>query len=293
LPGEHGSFQMPEVGQFYRRAAAHRDGQDTEEPVAREILAGERKARKLANEEGGVMRYSTIALLFVLVGACSLTAQAQQVDRAQLEKEIDAFWDQIRVRESQLLDTSGEDKKAHKIFLDQPDTELIRLLPRERYDLKHKLPIRGGGAYYSFGLRTHEYGRGSDISLERNRFRVGFAGCNFGFFVTLEHLSLEELTLEHPLVKPIVEYQPPLKENEIRAEYRQAWKGIKLGELTGTSTVPINQSVTYLLRSFNFDDTDVLVAFRLVRQDQDGSVVLLWKMLKKFPAPKSIRDPQN
>ena len=48
-----------------------------------------------------------------------------------------------------------------------------------------------------------------------------------------------------------------------------------------------------LLRSFHFDDTDVLVAFRIVRQDEDGSVILHWKLLKKFPAPKSIRDPQN
>jgi hypothetical protein len=29
----------------------------------------------------------------------------------------------------------------------------------------------------------------------------------------------------------------------------------------------------------------MLVAFRLVRIDEDGSVILAWKMLKVFPTP--------
>lgn len=234
-----------------------------------------------------------VASLFAFLSLFSLIAQAQSVDRVQLEKEIDDLWAQIKIRETQLLDTSDEDKKAHKSFLEQPDTGLIRLLPRERYDAKRKLPINGGGAYYSFALLKHEYGRGSDISLEQNYFGVGFAGYDFGFIATLENLPLEELTLEHPAVRSIAEYQPPLKENEIRAEYRKTWNGLKIGELTAKSRVPVNASNTFLLRSFNFDETDVLVAFRIVRQDQDGSVILLWKMLKKFPPPKSIRDILN
>ncbi|MCI0336180.1 MAG: hypothetical protein L0226_01270 [Acidobacteria bacterium] len=235
----------------------------------------------------------SIVVLLLVVCAASIVSQAQAVDRTQLEKEIDELWEQIRDRQNLLLEVSGEDKDKYSEFLRQPDTGLIRLLPRERYDAKRKLPINGGGAYYSFALLKHESGRGYDISLEQNYFSVGFAGYDFGFIVTLENLHLEELTLEHPVARSMAEYNPPIKEHEIRAEYRKTWEGLKVGEMTAKKRVQVNPSNTYLLRSFNFDETDVLVAFRIVRQDQDGSVILLWKMLKKFPAPKSIRDPLN
>jgi hypothetical protein len=45
------------------------------------------------------------------------------------------------------------------------------------------------------------------------------------------------------------------------------------------------------VRSVDYGGSDVLVAFRVVRQDADGSVVLLWKMLKKFDKPVLERTP--
>jgi hypothetical protein len=52
----------------------------------------------------------------------------------------------------------------------------------------------------------------------------------------------------------------------------------------------LKQPDTGLIR---FDVSDALVAFRVTRQDQDGSVVLLWKTLKKFPAPTAIRENRS
>ena len=43
---------------------------------------------------------------------------------------------------------------------------------------------------------------------------------------------------------------------------------------------------TYLLRSINYRSSDVLVAFKVVRIDSDGSAVLLWKLLQKYPKPQ-------
>jgi hypothetical protein len=50
--------------------------------------------------------------------------------------------------------------------------------------------------------------------------------------------------------------------------------------------VPALVSTTYVLRSVNYRGSDVLVAVRVVRQDTDGSMILLWKLLKKFPKPE-------
>lgn len=40
-----------------------------------------------------------------------------------------------------------------------------------------------------------------------------------------------------------------------------------------------------MLRSVSYGDADTFVAFRVLRKDSDGSYVLLWKTLKKFPKP--------
>jgi hypothetical protein len=34
----------------------------------------------------------------------------------------------------------------------------------------------------------------------------------------------------------------------------------------------------------------LLVALKVVRQDTDGSLIIAWKLLKKFPKPELARD---
>src|SRR5215475_7078521 len=218
------------------------------------------------------------------------SASAQTNDRAQAVTEFEDLLGKMKALENRLLVVSAEDKAAFADFLKLPDTGLIRLLPREKYDMK--LSIRGGGAYYSFTRLTHEYGR-SDIGLEQGKFGSGFAGFNFGLFISLGDLPLEAVTLENAGVNALAEYQAPPTEAEIRAQYRQTHQGIKLGEFIATSYVPAKVGTTYALRSLDFDVSDVLVAFRVIRQDQDGSVVLLWKTLKKFPVPTAILENRS
>lgn len=50
---------------------------------------------------------------------------------------------------------------------------------------------------------------------------------------------------------------------------------------------------TYLLRSVNYDRSDVLISFRVVRRDSDGSLILLWKMLRQFPGPILVRNSSD
>lgn len=239
------------------------------------------------------IRFCSIVLTFLLSCLSTALTQAQTVDRAQLDREIDELWQQVKVKQDLLLEPAPADKEAYAEFLRQPDTGLIRLLPREKYDYAHKLPVRGGGAYYAFVLKTHEYGRGSDIELSQGNFSVGFAGMDYGYFLPLGDLPLDAVTLEHPAVKALAEYRPRPTEDEIRAEYRNSWQGYKLEEHVAQRRVPAKVSASYVLRSLNFDRWDVLVALRTARQDADGSVILLWKMLKNFPRPTAIRSTQN
>jgi hypothetical protein len=43
------------------------------------------------------------------------------------------------------------------------------------------------------------------------------------------------------------------------------------------------------LRGIHYSDSDVLVAFRIVRKELDDSIVILWKVLRKYPKPVLAR----
>jgi hypothetical protein len=55
------------------------------------------------------------------------------------------------------------------------------------------------------------------------------------------------------------------------------------------SRLPVEVRSTYLLRSIGYSTSDVLVAFKAVREDSDGSIILAWKLLKKYPVPELAR----
>lgn len=235
------------------------------------------------------MSRRTLFVLAMLVGFCSLPLVARAQDRAQVAAEIESLREQIKAREAALLAPAREDLEAFAEFLAQPKTGIVRLLPREKWD--GKLSMRGGGAYYSFTRLVHEYGFGSDISLEQNRLGVGFAGANFGFLVNLGNVPLEEVTTATDGVRYLAAFKTPSAEPDARVEQRRSSTGFEVEDWTYKSWLPVFTKQTYAVRSVDYNNSDVLVAFRVVRKDADGSVVLLWKMLKKFPKPELERSP--
>jgi hypothetical protein len=218
-------------------------------------------------------------------------ARAQTNERAKAAAEIESLREQIKAREAVLLAPAAEDQARYAEFLAQADTGLVRLLPREKWD--YKLSTRGGGAFYSFARLTHEYGYGSDIMLEQGEFAVGFAGADFGMMVNLGDVPFESVTGETDGVKFLYDYRAPAAEKEARATHMSTYDGVHSGEWVYKSRLPAEAGRTYALRSINYNTSDVLVAFRVVRKDDDGSMVLLWKLLKKFPKPVLERSVQT
>jgi hypothetical protein len=231
-----------------------------------------------------------VALTLVCVQLMCVGVLAQTGERSKAAAEIESLREQIKVREAALLAPSDEDRRAHAEFLAQPDTGLVRLLPREKWD--SKLSMRGDGAYYSFERLTHEYGYGSDIELAQDQLSVGFAGADFGFMVSLGVAPVDNVSEETEAVQFMASFKTPSAEPEARASHRQFahHAGLQAGRWTYKSRLPAVEGQTYALRSVNYDRSDLLVAFRVVRKDTDGSVVLLWKVLKKYPKPVLERD---
>ena len=218
-----------------------------------------------------------VATGFVLtlsLSAFSVFAQTQS--REDILNKIEAKRAELSALEQRFLSPSEEDQATHAEFLSQPDTGLIRLLPREKYDTetfkenRKSITIRGGGAYYSFAGLTHEYGHGSDIELANGKLITGFTGGHSGSFVNLGDIPLEAVNLETPAVKELA-------------------TNVQLKK-TSQSTVPLKLNSTYLLRSVDSAPSDVLVALKVVRIDNDESAIILWKLLKKSPVPQGARN---
>lgn len=238
---------------------------------------------------------ATGALLTLILTAVSGFAQSQSRD--DILKQIEAKRSELETRIAELkaleklfLSPSEADRAAHANFLLQPDTGLIRLLPREKYESevykenKKTISLRGGGAYYSFIDRTNEYGN-SHIGFEHGQLKTGFAGANYGMLTNLGEIPLEMVGLEAAAAQILASHVPPNKESEARIEQRRTSSGTTVAGIDYKDRLPLIENSTYLVRSVNYLVSDILVAFRVIRIDSDGSAVILWKLLKKYPVP--------
>ncbi len=244
------------------------------------------------------MRRIFTATVFVTVLlALSQNVFAQSESRDDLLKQIEAKRAELTLLEKQLLEPSEQDRIAYADFLQQPNTGIARLLPREKHDdqayqdlPKSGITIRGGGAYYSFTRLSHEYGNGTQIGFEQGQLSTSFAGADYGMLANLGDVPLEAVSLEHPTVKFLASYESASEEPQARSEYTRFRSGVSIDGVSYKTRLPGTIDNSYVLRGIHYSDSDVLVAFRVVRKDTDGSVIIVWKLLKKYPTPKLARN---
>jgi hypothetical protein len=105
----------------------------------------------------------------------------------------------------------------------------------------------------------------------------------------LGELPLEEIALEHPSVSFLAGYTVPTAEPQARLEYRRFANGTTVDNAVYKTRLPVVVGNTYLLRSIGYDTSDVIVALRVIRKDNDGSIIIAWKLLKKYPKPQLAR----
>jgi hypothetical protein len=184
-------------------------------------------------------------------------------------------------------------------LLAQPNTGIIRLQPRTvEPQRKARLlaAVTGGGAYYSFVQRTHEYGQGSDVEYDAGILSNGFAGADYGFFLNLgqrDAAAIASLSREVPSWIPpdrkgawdyAWSYRPPTDIKLIRLEQKRSHgfvvDGVNLSSRIGTTIGGL-----YLLRSINIGRSDILVALFHVATLDDNSVVVLYRVLSQFDTP--------
>ncbi len=160
------------------------------------------------------------------------------------------------------------------------------------------------------------------IQLDGDRFELVQMGLDYGFIANVGDIPLEKLdpqldtvNLNSQLQQFFLSYRPPDKLDTLQ-EDRQRFLTGKLDKFDlpqpVTTDIPVELNHTYLMRSLQFDlpdiltvernitdrerrlldilldmpSRDLLIAFRPVRQREDGSYTVLWRVLNRFPDPQ-------
>jgi hypothetical protein len=272
------------------------------------------------------MKFVLIAPIVILVASLTMFAQSPVPpppygDYQQPVQSIEQKWSEIqrelrryqysapaesRIVKKGLFAPSTNDLVNSAAFLQTSNAGLIRLLPERAFDeklyQKHKeLRVPGGGAFYSFANHTHASGYTSDVKLENDKLTTGFGASNYGIFRGLGDVPLEELTLNDPRVEFLSGYQAARSLETSKSEASRFRQGVQLDGAVYRSEVPIQVNSTFVLRSIAYGyihGSDVLVALRVVRKDDDGSVIIAWKRLKKYRSPqlplnRAVRSQQT
>lgn len=191
-----------------------------------------------------------------------------------------------RVLEKGPLAPSPQDYAVNATFLKQQDTGLMKLLPGETSDQNEKrVKIRGGGAYYSFFYLSHDTIYGWDLHLDHNTLSVSSAGPDYGMLTDFGDLSLADVSAGRSPAAFISEYKPARNVTDARCEIQRFGEGVTIDGSFYNLSLPVKVGSTYLLRSINYYRSDLLVGFRITRQDGDGSVTIVWKLLKQYLRP--------
>lgn len=121
------------------------------------------------------------------------------------------------------------------------------------------------------------------IRLNAGQFEVGFAGRDAGLFVDLETDDLTAIDRVHPRIQALTTLAPPSLEAYDRAAAVEAAEQTTIDGAFYDRTIPAKLGTVYALRSvMPSDGRDILVVLKVVRQDSDGSMIVVWKLLADF-----------
>lgn len=241
---------------------------------------------------------------------------------AAAEREPVTLWleSQLPGREKKALAASAEDQKKYEAFLRRPGTGLFKLVAVGSRTVSvdglqtHSggVPIRGGGAYYSFTKHRHDADEWAQIKLRQGRLETGispqetivrlnselmstirYTPDGLTAFVTLSNVPLENVELQTPGVQFLSDLAAPTEYAELSVLTRRLQEGFRAGDFTYTSSLPANLDTTFVLRSVLYKKADLLITGRIIRQDADGSLHILWRQLKSSPAPTLKGKPSK
>lgn len=231
-----------------------------------------------------------------------------------LRRDIDALYRKTSKKEMKLLSVNEGDRQKYSLLLKSDQTGLIKLIPdlgcstnskvvvASEECLKYSMP--GGGSSYSFRTGDYRIPQLADLTFFESAFEAGGL-LSHGIFTGIGDVPIENVTLQSPGVKYLSEIKPITKYDEAVKFHDNISKGMNNDGFFYCNRIKAVENMTYILRSIAYEGEvpravngityneldfdkrkDVTVAFRVIRKEEDGSIILLWRELARTKSPK-------
>lgn len=248
----------------------------------------------------------------------NLLASQSQAKSSEKREALPFKASRTREQRKRLLPTA-QDAAKHTAFLQRPNTGLIKIFTdigcennanvvRADAVCLNSIP---NSAFYSFREREHTNEYLADLRVKENYF-VSDGIFSQGILVSLGDVSLENLSLNGEGMKFLLEFAPKANSGEASKQINQIIGGVRSDGFLYKKTLPITENTTYAMRVVAYrgrytrvfrgvlyevlagdERADLILAFRVLRKSDDGSVTLLWKALQRKESPKIIFPKKN
>ncbi len=236
----------------------------------------------------------------------------------KIRATLDSLYGKPSKKERQLLMPSDDDIERFAEFLKQSDTGLIKLIPdlgcskstevvvASEECLKYTMP--GAGASYSFRVENYRIPRLADLTY-RDKLFTANGILQHGILVNLGNVPLENVNMQTKGMKFFSEFKASKKIDSAKAIDQMLARGLEYEGFTYSQTIKAELNTTYALRSiayrgkhyqaiqnYTYNELDydkrkdIIIAFRIVSQDIDGSITMLWKKLEEKKSPELESD---
>jgi len=269
-------------------------------------------------------------LFFILlVLACSTAAPAQfsrtgsaaEWRLRYLANYVEPLYRKPTGKELKAVEPHRELFEQYAAFLRQPGTGLTKLIDDQgcaentkvvvatEACLKYTMP--GAGSSFSFRTRHYRIPRLADVTFTNKSFQASGVLLH-GIFVNLGDVPLETVTLGTKGLKYLVDFKPEPDYKKGKEIDAQLMRGVSRDGFLYRRGLYTVDNATFALRSiayggkyyravnrvtyneFDYDRRkDVIVVFRIVEKDADGSVTILWKELREKDAPAIKRESEK
>lgn len=247
-----------------------------------------------------------IASFITILVAAACPSFAQKPSRTQLRNEAYNLRHQLeeeqRLRD-QVINDLQRDLRAKEIEYLEPDPEdlatypgytVFRLLVPGQYT-QFVDKGRDGSSYLIPSERTLIAGRGTQsrpriLALANGDFVTSRSEADFGFIRDIGDVPLDKIVLTDVQLQPLVRFRPPTDKASLAAEQKRIAESALDPNFALKSQAPAIVGHSYVLRGVDYGGMDLVIAFRVVREDTDHSLILIMTELRRIWGPLLTDD---
>lgn len=243
----------------------------------------------------------------------SVQTRHKPLSKEEIEQKMEllVFWKEVNEK----IQGPNEYLTKNRDFLKKKQTGAAKIFPdngcgqeknivtvEELERCKVRPQIIGGGSFFSFSFdkivnlfnpnMVNSYLKESNIHFINGEL-VNGKNLNQVIFAEIGDVNLDEITSKTGSFQFLKKWKYAHNKAQFEEQNQLLEKGLENNGIFYSNKAKVKLDTTYILRSIIYsaqhhfpNDTDIIVAFRIIGQEADGSIIILWKKMREETAPK-------